>query len=303
LPFASACVLLHNPGRLHQFEDTALPAPGADLPDTPAPAPRLPQGRARAVARWATPRTVVALMLREMSTRYGRQPGGYIWAVVEPLAGIFVLAIGFSLLMRGPPLGTSFILFKATGMMPFLLYMGVVNAVSYSVQFSRPLLAYPAVTWLDMVLARFILNTLTHLLVSYLVLAGILLATGTRTVLDFGDIGLSMGLAAALGLGIGCLNCFLFLRFPVWEQAWAILNRPIFLISGIIFLYESMPQVAQDILWWNPLMHVTGVMRAGFYPTYEAAYVSVGFMMTCALLPMVAGLMLLRRHHQDLVNT
>lgn len=279
-----------------------MPAPGTHLPDSPAPVPHLPQGRARAPARWAAPRTVMALMLREMSTRYGRQPGGYIWAVLEPLAGIFVLAIGFSLLMRSPPLGTSFILFKATGMMPFLLYMAVVSAVAYSVQFSRPLLAYPAVTWLDMVLARFVLNTLTQLLVSYLVLAGILVVTGTRSVLDFGDIALSMGLASVLGLGIGTLNCYLFLRFPVWEQAWAILNRPIFLISGIIFLYEGMPQVAQDILWWNPLMHITGLMRAGFYPTYEAAYVSVAFVLTCALVPMVAGLMLLRRHHQDLVN-
>jgi capsular polysaccharide transport system permease protein len=277
-------------------------ATGTDLPDPAPPGPPLPQGRARAPARGATLRTVVALMLREMSTRYGRQPGGYIWAVVEPLAGILVLAVGFSLLMRAPPLGTSFVLFKATGMMPFMLYMGIVGTVGQAVPFSRPLLAYPAVTWLDAVLARFVLNLLTGLLVCYLVLAAILVATGTRTVLDAGAIALSLGLAAGLGLGIGVMNGFLFLRFPVWEQAWAILNRPLFLISGVIFLYEDMPQIARDLLWWNPLLHITGLMRAGFYPVYDATYVSVAFVLTCALVPMVAGLMLLRRHHQDLVN-
>ena len=277
-----------------------MSATGTDLPDRP---PRLPQGRPRPPARGATLRTIAALMLREMSTRYGRQPGGYIWAIVEPLAGILILSVGYALLMRAPPLGSSFVLFKATGMMPFVLYTSVVNAVGQAVAFSRPLLAYPGVTWLDTILARFILNTLTGLLVSYLVLTGILLATGTRTVIDFGAAATAMALAALLGLGIGAINGFLFLRFPVWEQAWAILNRPLFIISGIFFLYEALPRIAQDILWWNPLIHVTGLMRAAFYPTYHAAYASPPFVIATATIPLTAGLLLLRQFHKDILNT
>jgi capsular polysaccharide transport system permease protein len=33
-------------------------------------------------------RTIVALIMREMATSYGRSPGGYIWAIAEPVAGI-----------------------------------------------------------------------------------------------------------------------------------------------------------------------------------------------------------------------
>lgn len=265
------------------------------------PPPLVPKNSLRA-RRFATLRTIGALMLREMSTRYGRSPGGYVWAVLEPLGMIIMLAIGFSLLMRSPPLGTSFILFKATGMLPFTLYATVATMVGRAIQFSRPLLFYPSVTWLDAILARFLLNTLTSVLVTYLILAGTLWYTGTRTVIDMGPVVLSMTLAALLGLGIGCLNCYLFMQYPLWEHAWSILTRPLFLASGIIFLYEDLPQVAKSILWWNPLMHVTGLMRVGFYPMYYGDYISVIYVLIWALVPMVLGLLLLRRHHKDLLN-
>lgn len=306
--FAPVPGFLHNPWGLHQFKDTVLSHSGTELPIAlPGTRPaRLPETSARLPDKGARPRsalrTIVALMLREMSTRYGRSPGGYIWAVVEPLAGILMLAIAFSLLMRSPPLGSSFVLFKATGMMPFMLYTGVANSIGHALQFSRPLLQYPGVTWLDAILARFFLNALTAVLVTYLILTGILVWTGTRTVLDMGDIALSIGMAAVLGLGVGVLNCYLFMAFPIWEQAWAIATRPLFLISGILFIYEDLPKLVQDILWWNPLVHVTGLMRAGFYPMYYASYASPLYVMTCAVVPLVTGLLLLRRHHLDLLN-
>jgi len=44
-----------------------------------------------------------------------------------------------------------------------------------------------------------------------------------------------------------------------------------------------MPSAVQNILWWNPLLHASGVMRTGFYPTYDAAYVSYGYTYGLAL--------------------
>ena len=37
---------------------------------------------------FASLRCVIALMLREMATTYGRSPGGYLWVMLEPIAGI-----------------------------------------------------------------------------------------------------------------------------------------------------------------------------------------------------------------------
>ena len=252
--------------------------------------------------RFATPRTIMALMLREMSTRYGRSPGGYVWAVLEPLGSILLLGIAFSLLIRSPSLGSSFILFYATGFLPFSLYQTLSNTIARAVTFSRPLLFYPSVTWVDAVMARFLLNSLTGILVTYLIFAGILLLIDTRVVLDLGPITVSIFLAMLLGLGVGVLNCALIGLIASWDMIWSILTRPLFLASGVFFIAEDLPKSIQEILWFNPLMHVTGYMRIGFYPTYKPDYLSIIYPISFALVCLAFGLLLMGRYHRDILN-
>lgn len=272
----------------------------AALPPPQAPTTRADRGVDR---RFASARAVLALILREMATRYGRSPGGYIWALLEPMGAITIMAIGFSLIVRSPPLGTSFILFFATGFLPFSLYMNVSNNVARSINFSRPLLFYPAVTWIDAALARFFLNTLTESLVMLILLSAIVGLTDARVLLDIGPVLSAAAMAGLLGLSVGMLNCALFGLFPVWMQVWAIVTRPLFLISGIFYLYEDLPLMAQNILWYNPLVHVVGEMRVGFYPTYTASYVSVTYVTGVSLVCLFMGVVLLGRYHRDILNT
>ncbi|GHF74791.1 transport permease protein [Seohaeicola zhoushanensis] len=247
-------------------------------------------------------RTVLALVLREMSTRYGRTPGGYAWSILEPLGAILVLSIGFSLLIRTPSLGHSFLLFYATGYLPFDMYQSISNAVARAINFSRPLLLYPAVTWLDAVLARFLLNSLTSVVVSVLLLGGILAVIGHRATLDMVPMVEATGLAMILGLGVGTLNCALSGLFPIWEVAWSIITRPLFLASGILYIYEDLPEIARTILWFNPLMHISGIMRSGFYPTYVATYASPLYVLGVSLVLMALGQVLLGRYHREILN-
>lgn len=247
-------------------------------------------------------RVVMALILREMSSRYGRSPGGYLWAVLEPLGMIALMSIGFSLLLRSPPLGTSFILFFTTGFVPFSFYQSLSNNLGRALIFSKALLTYPAVTWVDALIARLLLNSLTGILVSYLII-GIVVAAQTDPVsVDIGPALVSMMLALLIALSVGTLNCALFGLSPLWVQVWSIVSRPLFLASGVIFLYDHMPQMAQSILWYNPLMHVTGLMRRAFYPTYAAEYVSVPFVIFSSLTILFIGVVLLGRYHRDILT-
>ncbi|MDE4310553.1 ABC transporter permease [Phaeobacter gallaeciensis] len=265
----------------------------------PAQPPTKTGGRSR---RFASLRTVVALILREMSTRYGRTPGGYIWAVLEPLAAILFLSLGFSLIIRTPSLGTSFLLFYATGYLPFDLYMQISNACARALRFSKPLLKYPAVTWLDAIMARLVLNSLTSIFVMILLLTGILMVIDSRTVLDMPPVVQAVAMAILLGAGVGTLNCVLMELYPLWSVTWGILTRPLFLASGIFFLYDDLPPLGQDILWYNPLMHITGLMRTGFYPSYTAAYVNITYVTLVSLVLLFLGLVLMGRYHRDILN-
>ncbi|WP_299031797.1 ABC transporter permease [uncultured Sulfitobacter sp.] len=272
-------------------------APPSD--NTPAP---LPEGSARPRRSFATLRSITALMLREMATTYGRSPGGYIWAVIEPAAGIALLSLVFSAALRNPPVGISFAMFYATGMLPFMMFSDIHGKIATSLLFSKQLLAYPTVTFVDAILARFFLNIITLLLVGYIIFTGCLLMFETRTTLNLPIIVQAYALSACLGIGVGTLNAYTFTRFNVVQRFWSILMRPLVLVSGVIIPLYSFPQPYRDYLWYNPLMHVTGMMRAGFYPEYESHYVTPSYVMGIALACMAMGLLLLRRHHQDILT-
>lgn len=264
----------------------------------------LPTSRPRAGRNrhFATLRTVSALILREMSTRYGRTPGGFLWSILEPLAAVLFLSVGFSLVLRSPDLGTSFLLFFATGYMPFDTYQAISNTTARALGFSKPLLKYPSVTWIDAILARFILNSLTSIVITILLIGGILIAIDSRTAIDMAPAIEAIALAMLLGLGVGTINCVLSGLFPLWAIIWSVITRPLFLASGIFFLYDTMPPLAQKILWYNPLIHIVGLMRTAFYPTYTAAYINVTFVILVALTLLTFGLILMGRFHRVILN-
>jgi capsular polysaccharide transport system permease protein len=253
-------------------------------------------------SRFRRLRVLTALVVREMSTRYGRSAGGYFWALAEPLGGIVLLAIVFSLALRSPPLGTSFVLFYATGMIPFSLFRTMSGGVAGAIKTNKGLLTYPVVTPLDAVLAKFVLNFMTIVVVATLLFAGIIGGLDLHVNLDLGAAALAIAMAAVLGLGIGTLNCVLFGFFPTWRNVWKVLNRPLFILSGIFFTFEMVPKAFQAVLWWNPVVHIVGVMRSGFYGTYEAPYVSLPYVFGIGLGTFVIGAYLLRRHGSALIE-
>ncbi|GLK65197.1 sugar ABC transporter permease [Paracoccus kondratievae] len=247
-------------------------------------------------------RTVTALMLREIATTYGRSVGGYIWAILEPVLGVALLSVLFSLALRSPGLGSNFPLFYATGFLPFAMFHDLSSKTAAAIRFSRPFLAYPSVTFIDALIARVVLNVLTHATVIAIVISGIYVAFQLPGPVDLAPVLEALLLLALLGMGVGTLNCFLITSFPIWERIWSIITRPLFLVSGIFFLYDLMPAKAQALLWYNPLIHCIGLMRRGFYPTYEAAYVSRTYVLTVAITLIVAGLALLEKKHKKLLE-
>lgn len=247
-------------------------------------------------------RTIFALMLREMSTSYGRSPGGYIWAVLEPVGAIALLTAVFSAGFRQPPLGTSFALFYATGIVPFMMYGDISMKLTQTLNFSRALLEYPRVTFIDALLARLLINLMTQLMVTLLVLSGVMMLASTDVTIDISKAVAAYGVILALAIGVGTLNSFLVVAYPVWQTIWAVMNRPIFLISCMFFLFESVPQPYQDYLWYNPLVHPIGLMRDAFFPYYNPTFVSYIYPLTLACVMTLAGLFLLNHYHRDILD-
>ena len=120
--------------------------------------------------------------------------------------------------------------------------------------------------------------------------------------LDLAAVLLAFLLAGLFGIGVGMMNCVLFGFFPTWRNIWSVLTRPLFLVSGVFFIFESVPGGFQKVLWWNPIVHVIGLMREGFYGTYHPQYISYPYVLGIALGLIMVGGYLLRRHESFLIE-
>ncbi len=247
-------------------------------------------------------RILFALVVRDMAAEFGRSVGGYFWAIAEPLGGIVLLAVAFSLALRMPPIGTSFLFFYATGIIPFLLYSKTANGAANAVRANRGLLTYPVVTPLDAVLASVLLDLLTMSVVALVLFLGIVYVDGLVVNFEPVRVVRAFSMGSLLGLGVGTLNCVLFGFFPTWKNMWTVLTRPLFLLSGVFFTFDSAPAVFQKVLWFNPIAHVIGELRAGFYGGYPADYVSYPYVYGVSLSLFVVGAWLLRRHASFLIE-
>jgi len=250
--------------------------------------------------RFRTFRSVSALILREMSSTYGRSPGGYIWMILEPMAGVALLSLVLGLIQRSPSLGDNFPYFYASALLPFLFFTVISNQIAGAITYSRALLAYPAVTFMDALLARFLLNALTQLLVLVIMMAGIVMIWDLHPILDWPSLFLGVAMMVAITLSIGVMNCFLFGSFPLWQRFWMVVTRPLFILSAILFIPEDVPARFRDLFMLNPLAHITSQMRKGFFGTYDAVYVQPLYVFMISLVVGIFGMLFLLKNHKDI---
>ncbi|MGV6839533.1 MAG: ABC transporter permease [Planktomarina sp.] len=247
-------------------------------------------------------RIIFALMLREMATTYGKSVMGFLWAVVEPVAGIALLAVIFALILPDPPLGTNFALFYAGGYVLFVMYLNISNKVTSALRFSKPLLGYPVIMFGHVFWARALLNFGVELIVAAIVIIGIVSYWNLWAGLDIGPIFMALSMTFALSCGVGALNCWITTVFPDWERMWAVLNRPLFIISTLLFIFESVPEPFQSALWYNPLVHIIGQMRIGMYPAYDGAFVSLIYVYGASLIAFTFGYFQMTRNYRYYVD-
>lgn len=264
--------------------------------------PRTVMANGTTSRRFGSLRAVAALMIREMSTQYGRTPGGFIWTVLQPLGAIAVLSVGFSLMLRSPSLGTSFLFFYGSGYVFFAMYSSIARTVGSALKFNAPLLRYPAVTWVDAFVARFVLNSIIGCATGGILIGGLILYQGSPGPIDFVPILQAAMLTMLFGFAVGAFNCAVKGIFPLYGIIWDIVTRPLMIASGVIFIYEDLPELAQDILWYNPLIHITALARQGFYSIYDPQWISVGYVALVSLVPLFFGVVLTRRYYRDILD-
>jgi len=239
-------------------------------------------------------RVIGALVLREMRVRYGRSQFGYIWAILEPMAYVAAMTAIFSYIDRPPPFGSSYILFFALGVIALRFYVALANQLTAAMQANEALLTYPIVRELDTVIARFILEAITAIVVFVICLYGISFVDDISFPAYPLRIAEGLGLIMLFGFGTGLTNACILRFFASWQNIFRMITAPLFFISGVFYSMASLPSEARAIIAWNPLIHGIEVIRDGWYAHYRTTDLNEGYLLAWGLFFTVLGLFMER---------
>ena len=233
---------------------------------------------------------IVALMLREMKTRFGRHAGGYLWALIEPVMFIAALLL-FKVAILGSGIqDANAVASLAAGVLAFFLFRDIVQRALAAVSGNRGLLMHPIVTPLDILLARSLLEAATSLVVTCVIATGIFVLWGEG--LPAAPLALLgvLAVAAGFGLSLGLLLGAAVAVWPVVERIVAPLLRVGFFISGVFFTPASLPPELRDLLLWNPVLHITEAARAAWLSVPIETFGSLTYPIAVAWLLLPLGL-------------
>lgn len=235
-----------------------------------------------------------ALLIREFITGYGRSPLSVLWAVAEPVIGIALLTVVFSQISSVAPMGSSYPLFYATGYLPYLFFTSIQTKAMNGLKLSKSTMSHAKITFVDVIFVKVLLQALIMTCVLIVVYGGVWWIYQPPERMDVSLMGVFLLMATFVGTGIGVMNAGIAVIFKPWEKVWGLLMRPLFLVSGVFYPFSAMPPSLQDILWWNPVLHLVGMNRQAVYQGYESGYISLMFLLLVGILSSMIGFSLLR---------
>ncbi len=270
-----------------------LPMPRA--PSRGRPERENSRGRVLGEQLMAQGRVLVALILRDFRHRTVHSRFGVLSLFIPQAIQIVTLGVVLSLFNGGhPPLGNDLFFFYATGVMPFYLFIHVIDHSQNLFQDNISVLQVPVIARLDLVLAM----ALTELLIGF---TTIVVTFGAFELLSYGppsnnQIEAVYATLAAwmFALGLGLISAVMTNIYKPWSNGWIIVQRFLYVASGVFFLPQSMPEWIREPLVWNPLLQCIEWFRSGFFRNYEPPWLDKPYVLAVAFGTTITGLILER---------
>lgn len=234
---------------------------------------------------------IILLMSRDIRSRFGKSVLSYVISLSAPLVWITITVLSFQLLSRKLTVFTDVISFVIAGILPYLLFRYTITAVMRTKSFYTSVSMLPSVKRWHVNLALAMVELINAVIV-YLVVSVINYSVFSQWEISR-PTGILNGLMMAwlLGLSVGYLCDALSERFSLVAKVVPVVLRPMFLISAVFYTGNEIPYSVSDLLTWNPLLHITEIMREGMFDSYVSFHGNALYPGLFSLSLLLAGLL------------
>lgn len=243
-----------------------------------------------------------ALFLRDVRTRFFGSGLGYLIALAWPLAHILLLLMIYWASGRVAPYGDSAIQFFAVSLCPVVSFMYMSRWIAFATSANKPLLHFPRVKFLDIVIARAMLETANAGGVVIVVLSTLAAFDIPFIPYDIPMALKGMFLALLIGLGLGTLSAVITLALPMWAVAYSLFTIVIYATSGVLFVPDWLPSTLRNIVAWNPVLHSVEMVRLGYYSSYRSSVLDAKYAIDVGIGSLLVGLVIERSFRRQLSN-
>lgn len=211
-----------------------------------------------------------ALVERERRTRFAGGAIGHFWAYLTPIAWIAFVVVLFWTLNRAPPIYVAPEIFVATGILPYLAFRQTITSLTRAIPANRSLLYLRPVQAHDLLLATALREAINLTITAFVIFAGISILFDVSAPADPAGVILGLALAWFLACGLGRFIAVIGLISDSFARFVPILLRPVFWLSGIFYTATELPGAAQAALWYSPILHITEIVREGYFLGYHS---------------------------------
>lgn len=210
-------------------------------------------------------RVVSALLLRDMRTRFGRTLFGWVVMIMWPLSHLAFLMLGYYLSHRIAPIGPNLTVFVGTGVLPYILCLYPARMIQTCIVQNQPLLLFPPVQIIDLLVARSILEMINAFWVVAIFCFVLFFLDVEFLPGDYAEAILAIAATIYLGVAIGMISAILYKLFRPWIAIQIGLLIVAYLSSGALVPLTSTPGWVRDVVWFNPLFHCVEWLRLAYY--------------------------------------
>lgn len=238
-------------------------------------------------------RVIGALVIREMTTRFGRQGLGFAWVIGEPL--IFCFGVLILWTFTKPPYehGIKLAPFVMTGYMSLILIRHLLALLSSAIQANLGLMYHRQVAPMHLLLARILLE-FGGATGAFMVVYGILLGLGQVNLPhDYLTLYCGWLLLAWTASGFALVMTGLAMRYEIMERLVPVISYVLIPISGAFYMVSWLPAVARGYIKFIPFVHGIEMIRAGVFGEFVETHYDVPYALLTGAIMNIIGLLII----------
>lgn len=246
---------------------------------------------------------IIELTKRDFIERYSGSALGFVWSFIYPLINILIYMIVFGTLMGARLPGTASVwgygVYLIAGLIPWTAFANTVTRSSTVFLDKKHIISKIRIDLATLPIFIVLSETITFC-VTFMIFLGILSLTGYLFTPLLLLIPLVYIVQQVFAYALGFFLAMLVVFFRDLKEVVSILFQVWFWFTPIVYVYQILPQLAQDMLIWNPMLSVVSAYHDIFVYQKIPSFFFLTYVLVAGIVLIILDCLIYKKLEKDI---